>query len=379
MLELHQFQETAAATVSSRVAEYLDNPAKVTVDRKLHVPPYFQSLSAITGAGKTAILAEAVAQIVASMPIKPIVMWLSKGKVVVQQTFDNLSERGKYHHLLDGMSVDALANYRPEVVTDAEQPLVYFATVGTFNQKDKEDGTLLIHKSDVDNMEASVWDQLRIRTDADGNRRPLVVVYDEAQNLSNQQTELLLELEPEVFLLASATMRLPARIGDEIQHLRTAGYAGDDDEYLVTKVKSTDVVSAGLVKDIVLLEGYNTPMEEAIAQLLADMAETTSEAKTLGLDFEPKSIYVCNTNVVADTPNQMDDPKQPFDQRQAPPILIWKYLVEQMGVDPSEVAVYADLKTNKDYPLPRNSPFSRAETKTTTSSLLALTSTSSST
>ncbi|QZT59660.1 DEAD/DEAH box helicase family protein [Mycolicibacterium austroafricanum] len=352
MLELHQFQETAAATVSSRVAEYLDNPAKVTVDRKLHVPPYFQSLSAITGAGKTAILAEAVAQIVASMPIKPIVMWLSKGKVVVQQTFDNLSERGKYHHLLDGMSVDALANYRPEVVTDAEQPLVYFATVGTFNQKDKEDGTLLIHKSDVDNMEASVWDQLRIRTDADGNRRPLVVVYDEAQNLSNQQTELLLELEPEVFLLASATMRLPARIGDEIQHLRTAGYAGDDDEYLVTKVKSTDVVSAGLVKDIVLLEGYNTPMEEAIAQLLADMAETTSEAKTLGLDFEPKSIYVCNTNVVADTPNQMDDPKQPFDQRQAPPILIWKYLVEQMGVDPSEVAVYADLKTNKDYPLP---------------------------
>jgi type III restriction enzyme len=34
----------------------------------------------------------------------------------------------------------------------------------------------------------------------------------------------------------------------------------------------------------------------------------------------------------------MDDPKQPFDQRQAPPILIWKYLVEQMGVDPSTVA-----------------------------------------
>lgn len=353
MLELHQFQETAAATVSSRVSEYLDNPAQVTVKRKLHVPPFFQSLSALTGAGKTAILAEAVAQIAGGMPVKPIIMWLSKGKVVVQQTFHNLSEGGKYHHLLDGMSVDALANYRPEVVTDSEQPLVYFATVGTFNQKDKEDGTLLVHKSDVDNMEASVWDQLQVRTDAHSNRRPLIVVYDEAQNLSNQQTELLLELDPDVFLLASATMRLPARIGDEIAHLRTAGYSGHNDDGLVTKVKSTDVVAAGLIKNLVLLEGYNTPMEEAIAQLLADMSQTTSEAKALGLDFTPKSIYVCNTNVVADTPNQMDDPKQPFDHRQAPPVLIWKYLTEQMGVDPSTVAVYADLKTDKDYPLPK--------------------------
>ncbi|MBV8992381.1 MAG: hypothetical protein JO287_01455, partial [Pseudonocardiales bacterium] len=268
MLSLFQFQETAAANVSFRVTEYLDDPAQVTVNRKLHVPPFFHALSALTGAGKTAMLAEAVSQIADTMPVKPVIMWLSKGKVVVRQTFENLSPGGKYHHLLDGMAVDALANYKPEVVTDANQPLVYFATVGTFNQRDKDSGTLLIHKSDVDNMEASVWDALRLRTDGDGHRRPLIVVYDEAQNLSNQQTELLLELDPDGFLLASATMRLPARIGEEVQHLRTAGYAGLNDEYLVTKVKTADVVAEGLVKDTVLLAGYNTPMEEAIAQLL---------------------------------------------------------------------------------------------------------------
>ena len=284
------------------------------------------------------------------MPIKPVVLWLSKGKVVVQQTFTNLSPGGKYHHLLDGMTVDALANYKPEVVTEAGQPLVYFATAGTFNQKDKATGTLLIHKSDVDNMESSIWDQLRIRTDIDGNRRPLIVVYDEAQNLSNQQTDLLMELEPDGFLLASATMRLPTRIGDEVDRIRTAGYS---DDYLITKVKTSAVVAEGLVKDTVLLEGYNTPMEEAIAQLLTDMKQATTEAAALGLEFQPKCIYVCNTNVVADTPNTTDDPKQPFAQRQAPPILIWNYLVDQMGVDPATVAVYADLKTDKDYPLPR--------------------------
>jgi type III restriction enzyme len=198
-------------------------------------------------------------------------------------------------------------------------------------------------------MEASIWDAIRLRTDADGNRRPLIVVYDEAQNLSNQQTELLLELEPDGFLLASATMRLPARIGAEVQHIRIAGY---EDADLITKVKTPDVVAEALVKDTVLLEGYNTPMEEAISQLLSDWKEATAEAESLGLDFRPKSIYVCNTNVVADTPNVTDDPKQPFNQRQAPPILIWKYLVEQMGVDPATVAVYADLKTDKGFPLP---------------------------
>ena len=349
MLSLFQFQEEAAATVSSHVSGYLDAPARTTVNKKPHVAPFFQALSALTGAGKTLILAEAVSQVADTMPVKPIIMWLSRGKVVVRQTFVNLSPGGKYHHLLDGMAVDALANYKPEVVEEADQPLVYFATVGTFNQKDKESGTLLIHKSEVDNMEASIWDAIRLRTDSDGNRRPLIVVYDEAQNLSNQQTELLLELEPDGFLLASATMRLPARIGAEVQHIRTAGY---DDADLVTKVKTKDVVAEGLVKDTVLLEGYNTPMEEAVSQLLADWKEATAEAETLGLDFRPKSIYVCNTNVVADTPNATDDPKQPFGQRQAPPILIWRYLVEQMGVDPATVAVYADLKTDKVSPLP---------------------------
>ena len=349
MLNLYQFQEAAAANVSSRVAEYLANPQVQTVNRKRHVVPFFHALSAITGAGKTAMLAESVAQIAATMPVKPVIMWLSKGKVVVRQTYENLSDGGKYHHLLGGMAVDALANYRPETVAEASQPLVYFATAGTFNQKDKEGGTLLIHKSDVDNMESSVWDAIRLRLDANSNRRPLVVVYDEAQNLSPQQTELLLELEPDGFLMASATMTLPARIGEEVDRIRTAGYG---DEYLTTEVKTADVVAAGLVKDTVLLEGYNTPMEEAIAQLLADMEQATNEADTLDLDFKPKAIYVCKTNVVADTPNVTDDPKQPFEHRQAPPILIWKYLVEQMGVDPATIAVYADLKTHQDAPLP---------------------------
>lgn len=349
MITLFQFQEVAAASISQRFSDYLDDPVTVGTRKKPHRVPFFQALSAITGAGKTVILAEAVAQVADTMPVSPVILWLSRGKVVVAQTFANLAPGGKYHHILDGMSVEVLADYSPDTVSASERPLIFFATVGTFNQKDKESGTLRVHKSDVDTMESSVWDALKLRTDAAGNRRPLVVVYDEAQNLSDQQTELLLELEPDGILLASATMRLPAKLGDEIASLKQFGWNDDD---LVTKVLTPAVVSEGLVKQTVLLQGYNAPMEETVASLLADMEQAEAEAAELGLGFKPKAMYVCNTNVVADTPNQTDIAKQPFDQRQAPPIIIWRYLVEQMGIAPEEIAVYADLKTDKDYPLP---------------------------
>ena len=68
----------------------------------------------------------------------------------------------------------------------------------------------------------------------------------------------------------------------------------------------------------------------------------------------PKAIYVCKTNIVEGNANQRDDPKRPFPQRQAPPILIWRYLVEEKGVDPATIAVYTSaLKfDNKEYPAP---------------------------
>lgn len=349
MLELFQFQETAAGNIAAKVSEYMNAPAQATVNRKLHMAPFFHALSSLTGSGKTVMLAEAVSQIAETMPVKPVVMWMSKGKVVVRQTFENLSPGGRYHHLLDGMSVDALGNYSPDVVAESERALLYFATVGTFNQKDKESGTLLVYKSEVDTMESSVWDAIKLRLDADRNRRPLIVVYDEAQNLSDQQTDLLMELEPDGFLLASATMKVPARIGQEVAMVRRAGY---DDEFLVTQIDTSKVVEEHLVKDTISLRGYNTPMQEAVSEMYGELQEAASEAEALGLDFKPKAIYVSQTNVVADNPNQTDSHTQPFAQRQAPPILIWRHLVETLGVDASTVAVYADLKTDKDYPLP---------------------------
>lgn len=350
-IELFQFQQDAASQMADRFIEYAAEP--IVMGRRANVRdvPFYQALSSITGSGKTAILAQAVSEIVAMSEVPPVILWLSKGKVVVQQSYANLADGGKYDHLLPDVAVRLLSEYDPDDVANSKEALLYFATVGTFNQKDRANSNLRIFALDTDNIESTRWEALKARESADGQRRPLVVVYDEAQNLSDQQTTLLLEQQPAVFLLASATLRFPAQFDTEvIQPLRQQGEYRD--ENLITSVKSSTVVASGLVKGMISLDGLNAPMEETVFEMLSDMREAEDDARAEGLNFTPKAIYVCNTNVLAHDASQSDDPKQTFAERQAPPILIWRYLTEQCGVPADEIVVYADLKTHKDFPLP---------------------------
>ena len=350
-IELFQFQQEAASQIADRFIDYHGDPIPYGRGAKRRDVPFYQALSSITGSGKTAILAQAVSEIVAMMEVPPVILWLSKGKVVVQQTYANLADGGKYKHLLPDTTVRLLSEYDPEDVANSKESLLYFATVGTFNQRDREKSNLKIFAADTDTIESTRWEALKGRQTAEGVRRPLVVVYDEAQNLSDQQTTLLLEQQPAVFLLASATLRLPAQFSTEvIDPLRSQGdYATED---LITTVPSATVVASGLVKGIIALDGLNAPMQETVSEMLADLREAEAAADAQGLAFLPKAIYVCNTNMVADDAGMSDDPKQVFEQRQAPPILIWRYLTEQCGIPADQVAVYADLKTHKDFPLP---------------------------
>lgn len=349
MIDLFQFQRQASSQMADRFLEYQGNEVLKGTKNNPQSVPFFQSLAALTGAGKTVILADAVRQMAAPLAVAPVILWLSKGRVVVEQSYANLSNGGKYNHLLGTATVRLLNEYDPANVEVADNPLVFFATVGTFNQKDMEGGNRNIFKADIDNTGTSTWAALSERKDSKGNRRPLFVVYDEAQNLSEQQTTLLLSQQPDAFLLASATMRLPQLMVQEIDHLRRSGKT---DNWLVTSVSSSSVVSQGLVKSTLSLAGYKSPMEETVSAMLSDMREAEADAAEYGVDTAPKAIYVCKTNVLADDAYRKDNPQQPFGQRQAPPILIWRFLTEHCGVDASEIAVYSNLEVHKNYPLP---------------------------
>jgi type III restriction enzyme len=348
VIELKEFQAQAADQIAERFARYYDEPPMRGTRRNPRVVPFYQGLASITASGKTVILADAVSTICTLLPIAPIVLWLSKGKVVVDQTYANLAEGGKYHHLLGSASFNYLAQYSPSDVRDARSALVYFATVGTFNQRDKEKGERLIFKSEIDTAEESTWNELKLRVDSDDHRRPLLLVYDEGHNLTDQQITLLLELEPDGLIAASATMKLPAQLAAEIKQLKEEGWSDDD---LVTNVDAKAVADSGLVKSRVQIAGYEAPMEETINSLMSDLRDAEDEAAAHGVGA-PKAIYVSKTNIVEGNSLQTDDPKQPFLQRRSPPILIWRHLTEHCGVDPSGIAVYSSLKTDKSYPLP---------------------------
>lgn len=349
MIELFEFQRQASQRIADRFIEYRADPAVTGTQRNQRVVPFFQALQAITAAGKTAILADAVSTIAGVLTPPPVVLWLSKGKVVVEQTYANLLPGGKYHHLLGNFDIQAIAEYDAEDARMANQASVYFATVGTFNIADKEAGNRLIYRCDIDDQAQSTWDALRQRSDVKGGRRPLLVVYDEAHNLTDQQTDLLMELEPDAFLLASATMRLPARLGDVVEELKRVKKT---DDWLVTSIDAKAVSDAGLVKSTISLAGYKAPMEETLDALLRDMGEAEADAIAAGLEGLPKAIYVANTNIVESNAFQRDDPRQPFRQRQAPPIAIWRYLTEVGHVDPATIAVYCTLAFHKDFPPP---------------------------
>ncbi len=349
MITLYPFQASAASELADAVVEYFSNPVELTRGRNRERFPYVHLLSSVTASGKTVILTEAIARIAKCLPIAPVVLWLSKATVVVEQTYRDLDVGGRLHELINDIDVKLLSEHRDTDLSEVNRCALRFATVGTFNQKDKEQGNRRVFQSSIDTAAESTWAALKRRSNALGLRRPLIVVYDEAHNLSDQQCELLLELEPDAFLLSTATHKLPRKLIEKIDLLKSVG--GKNDSQLKTSINAKTVAETGLIKTTIDLVGSVADMSSVLEQMICRLNHATDEAKLLGLDGSPKAVYVCKTNVVEGS-DVRDDPKQRFQYRLAPPILIWRELTEKLGVDPRKIAVYCDLQFKKEYPPP---------------------------
>ena len=359
-ITLLPFQAKASSQIVQRYS-LLISDKKRPIEYMGWATPFYQALASLTGSGKTAILADSLTLMRATMPLEPIVLWISKSKAVVDQTFANFETGGKYAHLIPEFVVGSLTAAHISQIHDDTQALLLLATVGSFNQKAKSDGKLKVHQKDEDENDGALWEILADRkAPSAAHRRPLLVVYDEAHNLSDQQTNLLLELEPDAILAASATMRTPGKLGQVVERLKQVGWddspitdpEGIPSRCLVTAVRSKEPVDAGLVKRQIVLGGYDTEMETTLNDMIEEFQLATERADELEAGFLPKAIYVCRTNVSQDD-GTADSPNKPFNERKAPPILIWRYLVEEKGIPADEIAVYCDLKMNqKDFPAP---------------------------
>lgn len=339
------FQSIAPSAIAERFEQYVKDPDSPSETRTTLVP-FYQNVVAITGAGKTVILASAIETIRETLPIEPVILWVSKGKIVVEQTLTNLKS-GKYSDLIPDYDVKALSECSKEDIETASRGLLLMATVATFNSRDRERRVFRLSLDDADH---SLWDMLKLRETRDTMRRPMIVVYDEGHNLTDPQTELLLDLKPDAIISASATPITTPRLARIIQRLEEAGW---NDEARSVRIDSQEVVGQGLIKSDLTLGGYETSMEVAVDDMLADIGETAAAVKALNAAFRPRAIYVCATNVAEGgySRTHRDDPAQPFVQRKAPPILIWRHLTDR-GIDPAKIAVWCNLDVNRTYPLP---------------------------
>ncbi len=354
---LRSFQAAASRQIADRFELLRLDPNRPLMSRSWDIP-YFQALSALTGAGKTPMLAQAVSDMASGMERQPVVLWVSRLRAVVEQTLLSLLPSGRYGGLLSGWSACMLGELARDSLSDARIPLLVTATVGSFTRGSPEESDLSVHRVRADEGEDSLWGVLKTRL-AEGGKRPLFVVYDEAQNLSNAQTDLLMSLEPDAFLAASATMLVRENLELVIARLkREAGWTdqpitdepGEPTKCLITQVPSREVVDAGLVKREIALGGYDSSMEAMVDDLLREMGTAEQAGNDAELPFQPRAIYVCQTNINSDD-GSAESPNKLFTQRRAPPILIWRHLVAR-GVDPAAIAVYCDLHVNRAFPLP---------------------------
>src|SRR5947209_8639814 len=87
------FQTRAARQIAARYARHAaERPAA----------PFFQALALVTVAGKTVVLGDAVSLIAEAMPVAPLVLWLSRGRVLAQNTYNALRPGGRHGALLPG-------------------------------------------------------------------------------------------------------------------------------------------------------------------------------------------------------------------------------------------------------------------------------------
>jgi type III restriction enzyme len=351
-MEMLDFQIEASEKIAKRFQNYKKDPLFISQNKKI---PFYQQLSAITGSGKTLILIETINLIRFGMNIEPIILWVSKGSVVVQQTFDDISN-GKYLKFATNFNTKLIGNCKKEDINE-NKGLILMTTSGKFNiEQSSEDKRKIYDENSLDYAYTSLWNLLKIRNNYLKEKRPLIIVYDEGHNLSDQETKRLLELEPDAIITASATMKVPKELEYTINRLKKDKEWSNDD--FITKVNSRDAIDEKLIKREIIIGGYVTEMEVAIDNLIEKYKKLKIAAQ-YELEKEPKIIYVTDTNKTLD--KEMDNKNATFDKRKARPIEIWKYLVNVKKINPTEIAVYSNLEFSKEFPPPNSFKLYRGE------------------
>lgn len=330
---LFPFQEVAAESLRESALDWVHEAVTSGVPRYGPAPiPFLGQLKAVTGAGKTPILADVVSGIG-----NAVVLWTTRSSVVVEQTFQNL--RGKYRPLLPAHDVKVIREIPSqaewhELLTVATGLTIWVLTTGTWNEAEaaKAGGgasaRLNLHRPQPDwSGTKSPWESLR--TDL---ARPLWVVSDESHNQTGVQLDVLGALRPVGFFMASATP-----VQNELFSKWQDAIATDPTwtalaEAGVVAVRTRDVVANELLKTTIELFDFHSGTEENLDGVLLALQDLDEAAAEEDATVQPKAIYVVEKS---------NPPRGSTEESR--PVAIWRYL-RSKGVEADQIAVYTDTK-----------------------------------
>jgi superfamily II DNA or RNA helicase len=309
---LKPFQLRAADALTQMLQTYPSPPYEPWHRPKDGQPyPFICRLKAITGSGKTPMLATTAAALGDA-----IILWTTNRGAVISQTLTNLSAGGSYAPLLpEDTTIKPLGDLAPadwsDLLTARTGLTILLGTVALFNRDDEGKENLNLHK---DRNGTSYWEMLAGRG-PEGRNRPLYVVYDEAHGTTAKQFGRLTELDPFAFILASASPLPPGL--EELVPGSTPDEKADALERQTVVVNTAEVVEAGLLKTRLYLVDCNTTREQAVR----DANEKWLELR--GKVSGPDGPIWCG--VVNSTLDGLE---------------VWAVLTEKLGVDPSRIAVH---------------------------------------
>lgn len=308
---LKPFQLRAADNLTKMLATYPNPPYR----RRFHqetgeVLPFLCRLKAITGSGKTPMLALSAGSLGDA-----IVLWTTNRGAVISQTATNLSAGGSYAKLLpDDTQVLKMSDMQSSDWTDvcsAQTGLtIILATVALFN---RDGDALKVHQPLGDGT--TRW-QMLAGEGAEGRQRPLYVVYDEAHGSTSVQFSRLTELHPRAFILASAS-ELPDGLADLLPGSTSEEKTESFQRQTVT-VPTKEVVENGLLKTRLYLVDCNTTRLDALR-------EANDKWFTLIEKLKPTKQWPVMCCIVNSTLGGLE---------------VWDMLTQTLGVDPSRVAVH---------------------------------------
>jgi len=315
-IELIDFQQEAASKLVNSAVTYFMTGPDIVGGRPV---PFVGQLQAVTGAGKTPILADVVGRLKPAM-----ILWTTKFGSVVDQTVANL--HGKYRQLLGNGNIEVLnfsevtSSAQWEDLIDREDGLtVLVSTVAMWNSSEKDE-RLNVHRPCPDWGQKTRWERLK-----SDRKRPLWVVYDEAHNTTSEQVELLDDLNPTGFFVASASP-----IKGRLQFYLSA-LPVDVRATRIIPVSTRAVVEAQLLKSTISLADYDSSPEEMLLDVVAKRAQLERQLRDIGSPVVPKAIYVVETS----NPVKGEAPR---------PVSIWRTLVNQGNVPAEQIAVCTNTR-----------------------------------